>query len=157
MNQEINVKSELLSAFENRISTISTEEKEDIVKRRIGQDILREHLIGTQKKCLLTGIRNKDLLRVSHIKPWAQCESTSTRLDPDNCLLLSALWDAAFDRGLITFSQEGTLKFSQDITEELDKLGSCNEHISFDNIIDMDNHLEHLRWHRENIFRGDAP
>jgi putative restriction endonuclease len=48
------------------------------------------------------------LLRASHIIPWAECESDAERLDVHNGLLLSALWDAAFDKGLISFADDGT-------------------------------------------------
>lgn len=40
--------------------------------------------------------------------PWARRASDAERLDPANGLLLSALWDAAFDRGLVTFEDDGT-------------------------------------------------
>jgi hypothetical protein len=35
----------------------------------------------------------------SHIVPWAECDD-ARRLDVDNGLPLSALWDAAFDKRL---------------------------------------------------------
>ena len=38
------------------------------------------------------------------------------RLDVHNGLLLSALWDAAFDRGLVTFDDEGRPVFSSSLT-----------------------------------------
>ena len=46
------------------------------------------------------------LLRASHIVPWADC-GDEQRLDVHNGLLLSALWDAAFDKGLISFADDG--------------------------------------------------
>jgi putative restriction endonuclease len=39
--------------------------------------------------------------------PWAECDDAQ-RLDVHNGLLLSALWDAAFDSGLISFADDGT-------------------------------------------------
>ena len=48
----------------------------------------------------LTGITDEALLRASHIVAWADCETDALRLDVHNGLLLSALWDAAFDAGL---------------------------------------------------------
>jgi predicted restriction endonuclease len=56
--------------------------------------------------CPLTGIADPALLRASHIVPWAEC-SDEQRLDVHNGLLLSALWDAAFDKGLISFTDDG--------------------------------------------------
>jgi len=56
----------------------------------------------------MTGITEPGLLRAFHIVPWADC-TDARRLDVHNGLLLSALWDAAFDRGLISFADEGTI------------------------------------------------
>ena len=44
----------------------------------------------------------------SHIVPWAECDDAQ-RLDVHNGLLLSALWDAAFDAGLVSFADDGTV------------------------------------------------
>jgi putative restriction endonuclease len=55
----------------------------------------------------LTGITDPALLRASHIVPWAECETDSLRLNVYNGLLLSSIWDSAFDAGMITFSREG--------------------------------------------------
>jgi hypothetical protein len=58
-------------------------------------------------RCPLTGITEPELLRASHIVPWAACETDAERLDVHNGLLLSALWDAAFDTGLVSFGDDG--------------------------------------------------
>lgn len=92
-------------------------EVERLAVQRIGQDIFRESLLQYwQGRCPLTGITDQELLRASHIIPWSECESDAERLDVHNGLLLSALWDAAFDRNLVSFSDDGTPIFS-------DKLG----------------------------------
>lgn len=51
------------------------------------------------------------------MKPWAKCESDAERLDVFNGLLLSALWDAAFDRGLVSFSLDGEPIYSSRLSE----------------------------------------
>jgi hypothetical protein len=95
-----------------------TTEAERIVIQRIGQDIFRDALIDYWSgRCPLTGITERALLRASHIKPWADCTDTE-RLDVHNGLLLSALWDAAFDRGLVSFAEDGSVLVS-------DQLGSA--------------------------------
>jgi putative restriction endonuclease len=58
-------------------------------------------------RCPLTGLTDIQLLRASHIVPWAECETDALRLDVHNGLLLSALWDAAFDSGLVSFTDDG--------------------------------------------------
>ena len=55
------------------------------------------------------------MLRASHIVPWAECDDAQ-RLDVHNGLLLSALWDAAFDAGLVSFTDDGTVLVSPDLS-----------------------------------------
>ena len=86
----------------------ATTEAERLTIQRIGQDLFRAALMQVWgARCPLTGITDPALLRASHIKPWADCTLTEERLDPMNGLLLSALWDAAFDRGLVGFTDDG--------------------------------------------------
>jgi HNH endonuclease len=59
-------------------------------------------------RCPITGITDPALLRASHIVPWAECDDAQ-RLDVHNGLLLSALWDAAFDTGLVSFANDGSV------------------------------------------------
>jgi hypothetical protein len=93
-----------------------TTEAERLVVQRIGQDIFRAALMDYWGgRCPLTGIAEPALLRASHIVPWADC-GDEQRLDVHNGLLLSALWDAAFDKGLVSFSDDGTPILSRRLT-----------------------------------------
>ena len=89
-----------LREFETRAADLPrATEAERLVVLRIGQDIFRASLMDYwQGRCPLTGISDRPLLRASHTIPWSECESDAERLDVHNGLLLSALWDAAFDR-----------------------------------------------------------
>jgi hypothetical protein len=92
-------------------------EAERLVVQRIGQDIFREALMDYWgARCPMTGITEPDLLRASHIVPWSEC-TDAQRLDVHNGLLLSALWDAAFDRGLISFADNGMVLASPKLGE----------------------------------------
>jgi hypothetical protein len=83
-------------------------EAERLVVQRIGQDIFRAALIDYWGgRCPITGITDPALLRASHIVPWADCDDAQ-RLDVHNGLLLSALWDAAFDSSLVSFADDRT-------------------------------------------------
>lgn len=83
-------------------------ETQALVKARRGQGAFRRSLERRWgSRCPLTGITEPELLRASHIVPWNQCETDAERLEPDNGILLSALWDAAFDRLLVTFDDAG--------------------------------------------------
>jgi hypothetical protein len=93
-----------------------TTEAERLVVQRIGQDIFRAALIDYWgDRCPITGITDPALLRASHIVPWADCDDAQ-RLDVHNGLLLSALWDAAFDSGLVSFSNGGTVLASSGLS-----------------------------------------
>jgi hypothetical protein len=109
-----------LREFERRIANLPrTTEAERLVVQRIGQDVFRDRLIDYwQGCCPLTGISDTALLRASHIIPWSDCESDAERLDVHNGLLLSALWDAAFDRALVTFDDDGTPEFSPELSSQ---------------------------------------
>jgi hypothetical protein len=98
-----------LREFETRVANLPrTTEAERLVVQRIGQDIFRTRLMDYwQGRCPLTGITDPALLRASHIIPWSECGTDAERLVVHNGLLLSALWDAAFDRALVTFDDEG--------------------------------------------------
>ena len=86
-----------------------TTEAERLTVQRIGQDIFRDALMDYWGgSCPITGITDPALLRASHIVPWAECDDAQ-RLDVHNGLLLSALWDAAFDTGLVSFANDGTV------------------------------------------------
>jgi hypothetical protein len=94
-----------------------TTEAERLVVQRVGQDIFREALMDYWGgRCPLTGITDPALLRASHIVPWAYC-GDEQRLDVYNGLLLSALWDAAFDKGLVSFGDDGTMLVSPKLSE----------------------------------------
>lgn len=93
-----------------------TTEAERLVVQRIGQDIFRAALMDYWGgRCPITGITDPALLRASHIVPWAECDDAQ-RLDVHNGLLLSALWDAAFDAGLVSFADDGTVLASPELS-----------------------------------------
>jgi hypothetical protein len=119
-------------------------EVERLVVQRIGQDIFRESLLEYwQGRCPLTGITDPALLRASHIIPWNECADDAQRLDVHNGLLLSALWDAAFDRALVTFTDDGTPEFSPALSSEARKALYWIEPLPLTNL-----HRKNLQKHR---------
>jgi predicted restriction endonuclease len=91
-------------------------EAERLVIQRIGQNLFRDALMDYWGgRCPLTGIMEPALLRASHIVPWSECNDEQ-RLDVHNGLLLSALWDAAFDQGLVSFADDGTVRASSSLS-----------------------------------------
>ncbi len=98
-----------LEQFHKQVAKMpTTTEAERLVVQRVGQDIFRKALLEYwDGRCPLTGISDTALLRASHIVRWADCEDDAQRLDVHNGLLLSALWDAAFDAGRVSFTDTG--------------------------------------------------
>ena len=123
-------------------------EVERLVVQRIGQDLFRAALMTRwNSRCPLTGITDPALLRASHIIPWAACETDAERLNPDNGLLLSALWDAAFDKGLVSFNDEGTPIFNKNLS------AAAEDQLIWKAPIPLTAQLQtQLSWHRLHLF-----
>lgn len=87
--------------------------------QRVGQDRFRNALLEYWKgHCCVTGLAVTPLLRASHIKPWAACETDAERLNVFNGLLLAPHVDALFDGGWISFSDDGSVLISEDLPRE---------------------------------------
>lgn len=93
--------------------------KRALIEARLGQGQFRSNVAKRwNNQCALTGCAIVEMLRASHIKPWAKC-SNSDRLDPANGLLLTAHLDALFDCGLISFADDGAMLVSAEIAVDL--------------------------------------
>jgi hypothetical protein len=70
-----------------------------------------------KNKCAVTGCKNSSLLDAAHILPHRD-GTTAERLDPENGIYLATHLHKAFDRGLISFSDDGRLLFSPSFDPE---------------------------------------
>lgn len=83
---------------------------------RVGQGQFRKDIISKYGgRCPITGIEQDQLLVASHIKPWKVC-TNAERLDSSNGILLSALVDRLFDKGLVSFSEDGAVIVSPSLS-----------------------------------------
>lgn len=129
-------------------------EAERLVVQRVGQDVFRNALLDYwDGRCPLTGIADLPLLRASHIVPWATCGSDAQRLDVHNGLLLSAHWDAAFDSGLVTFTDQGQAQASPNLSPEARAALHLDTAPRIERLTTQ--HRANLEWHRANWFRTD--
>lgn len=86
------------------------------IQTRINQSVFRQMILSLyNNRCALTGINETDLLLASHIKPWAV--DIENRLNPKNGICLSALYDRAFDKGLIGFDNQYRMILSRQLKE----------------------------------------
>jgi hypothetical protein len=140
-----------LAGASQGLDQLSTTMREAYTKARIGQGLFRERLIGYWNGCAVTGLAQTDLLVASHIKPWRAC-NVDEALSMVNGLLLTPNLDKAFDRGYISFDEEGLIMWSPQLTgdvagplgitptQQLRKLTSY--------------HQVFLTYHRQHVFRS---
>lgn len=144
---------ELLNAFVKKTAALpSTTEAQRLVVQRVGQDIFRAGLIDYwEGTCAITGLALVEVLRASHIKPWADCESDRERLDVFNGLLLAPHLDAAFDRGFITVTDDGAVVVSSALAVGDRRILGLAEPLRVRSL--GDGHRAYLSWHRARVFR----
>lgn len=140
--------------YAEKLSTISSTERDATVRQRIGQDYFRDGLLTLWRgRCAISGLNVPELLRASHAKPWAS-STDAERLDVYNGLLLAAHLDAAFDCGLITIEADGCVSLSPTLTDRVRSLLN----LTIDSRISLSSrHEPYLAWHRANVFRLSHP
>ncbi|AYR22318.1 HNH endonuclease [Herbaspirillum rubrisubalbicans] len=127
-------------------------EAERLIIQRVGQDIFRAALLDYwQGCCCVTGLAVPGLLRASHIKPWAKCESDDERLDVFNGLLLAPHIDALFDGGWISFSDDGRLIVSDSLPLSARRQLGVSIDWSINDL--KPSHARYLQFHRNRELR----
>lgn len=92
-------------------------ERDAITPVRVTQNAFRKNLEARwSERCAVTGSSLKAALRASHIVPWAESDDKEKN-SADNGLLLTASLDAFFDRGYISFEDDGKIILSSAISE----------------------------------------
>lgn len=90
------------------------------VKTRVNQGVFRQIVLANYSgKCAVTGIDIPDLLIASHILPWSQ--HINERLNPQNGICLSPLYDKCFDKGLISIDPDYKILISKTLKESAAK------------------------------------
>lgn len=140
--------------FKKKTATMpKTTEAERLVVQRVGQGLFRGALLDYwQGKCCVTGLDVPELLRASHIRPWAQCETDEQRLDVFNGLLLAPHLDALFDAGLMTVDTSGAAQFSAKLTTERRAALGLAGDMKVSNL--RDEHNAYLEFHRQKVWGG---
>jgi putative restriction endonuclease len=98
------------------------------VKTRVNQNVFRQIVMANyDNKCAVTGIDIPDLLMASHIIPWSKKE----RLNPENGICLSPLYDRFYDKGYIGINE----KFEILISAELKKKQKKEYYLQYFNLL----------------------
>ncbi|MDO9074114.1 MAG: HNH endonuclease [Rubrivivax sp.] len=127
-------------------------EAERLVVQRVGQGLFRSALLDFwQGRCCITGLDVPELLRASHIRPWAKCVTDEQRLDVFNGLLLAPHLDALFDAGFMTVEDDGAVRLAASLgmsqRQQLGLTGKLVVHAL------RAEHLKYVGFHRHAVWR----
>lgn len=96
----------------------TTTERKGLVTSRVGQGYFRNALLEKyDNKCAVTKSELDKILIASHIVPWSE-STEEERLDLNNGILLSPLYDALFDKHLISFKNNGDIVIGTQLNAE---------------------------------------
>jgi hypothetical protein len=128
-------------------------ERQQVILARRGQGIFRQNVQRFEKCCRITGVADPRFLVASHVLPWRHA-TNEQRLDGENGLLLSPNVDYLFDRGFISFRDDGVLLRAPSVSTDLfRRLG-----IPLEGEVNCGPFTEgqknYLREHRRRIFLG---
>lgn len=85
--------------------------RQAVVQARRGQGLFKQNVMKRESACRLTGVDRQEHLRASHCKPWRDANNQE-RLDGENGLLLTPDADHLFDRGFVSFDDNGDVLWS---------------------------------------------
>jgi len=90
------------------------------LKIRVNQSFFRSLILSIYRsECAISGVDIPDLLIASHIIPWAKNEKE--RLNPQNGLCLSPLYDRCFDKGYIGITPDYKIVLSRELKHNSEK------------------------------------
>jgi predicted restriction endonuclease len=137
--------------IEEEISSLNVEgaSKKAIINVRVNQGIFRDLLRKRYNRCCLCGVENHTLLTASHIKPWIESEPKE-KLDVDNGFLMCPNHDKLFDKGYITFDDEGNIIISDSLKENDRLFLNVNDKMYIEL---TEKNKMYLKFHRENVFK----
>ena len=110
---------ELDDAEQDGLQDFTGETRRVVTEQRIKQHFFRRAVLSSYRgRCCISGLSDARLLMASHIVPWSN--DKTNRLNPSNGLCLSAIHDKAFDRGLITISDNYEVMLSEQLKRKDD-------------------------------------
>ena len=129
---------------------VADTKKRDQYLHRVYKNLLKEEVEDKYEtpKCMVEKLAYPSLV-ASHIKPFIQSDDIEA-YDPNNGLLLSRNFDILFDQGYITFEDDGCIRCSNELDQEVSRY--ISEYRLDKNFIN-NMRLGYLGYHRENVFR----
>jgi putative restriction endonuclease len=133
-----------------READIPETEKEQLIRARRGQGLFRQRVLELSPRCAITGVEDQSFLTASHIKPWKDCSNVE-RLDGHNGLMLAPHADRLFDRGWISFEDDGQLLADESALPILEAWGIA---LSLNVGAFTVRQAHFLAYHRAEVFKG---
>jgi putative restriction endonuclease len=132
-------------------------EREAMVKVRVNHKFFKKSvMLSYRNQCCITGLKVPELLVASHIVPWSK--NLNEGCNPENGLCLNALHDRAFDKGLITVTEDFKILIAERLLSRKKEEVITNYFMPYHKkeIIKPDRflpHLDFLKYHRDKIFK----
>ena len=125
--------------------------RQALIQARRGQGLFKQNVSAYERECRITHVDNPVHLIASHIKPWREA-SDEERLSGGNGLLLTPSIDHLFDRGFISFDDDGGVLVSPVADREsLHRMGvDCTRPLFAGRFNSDQRHF--LDYHRQEIF-----
>lgn len=141
--------SEITKKIDDECANFEGLDVDAIAKRRVGQGVFRNLLLDRfGGACCMTGLTNVRLLIASHIVPWSE-STPAQKLDPENGLLLTVSMDALFDKGLVSFSDNGSILIGDDLDDESIEILGLDREFALPEKLLTGARKENLAKHRE--------
>lgn len=146
---------DFIAFYENNELTIPVEirekETETCAKARIGQGEYRKQMLAFwDNQCAVTGCSLTDVLVASHAKPWKDCDAIECR-DFYNGLILIPNLDQLFDKGFISFDDNGNILISSKLDINSQRILGITPNMKLRKI--QPEHLNYLEYHRKKVFQ----
>lgn len=105
----------------------------------------------TKEKCMVEKLDYPSLI-ASHILPFKDANDYQA-YDPNNGLLLSRNLDILFDQGYITFSIDGKIIISKNLSKDLYSYLDKNDY-QLDEVFLTKDRINYLKYHQNNVYKG---
>lgn len=124
-----------------------------VIDARVGHGKYKDDLMKKwDNACAVSSCTTKGVLIASHAKPWKKCDTAKDRISPDNGLILTANFDALFDKGLITFEDNGTIKISKKVKKKDWEILGLSKDLKLRKKLNA-NQKRFMSYHRKNVWQ----
>ncbi len=135
---------------------LSATQKEAVILARRGQGRFRAEVMARERECRITGVSKPEHLIASHIKPWRSADNDE-RLDPENGFMLTPTIDHLFDKGFISFENNGGLILADTADRDaMHRMGIIGSRSELPRASISEDKKYYLDWHRKNTLLSTA-